>query len=611
MFRGQRRVGPHRRQRRLRSSPLTLVPERPESRFYGHQGHWHLRPIIPPNALQFASRLNVSLSPALFSVRSVGPLAGIIVAMGDNIILTGFMGTGKSTVGPLLAAATGRTFVDTDSLIAARAGKSVAAIFAEDGEPGFRAWERGVAGELSQQDNLVVATGGGMLLDEDNRRLLEASGRVICLTAPVEAIVARLTDDPAARPLLTGDDPARQVAALLATRAPLYDHFPQIDTGGRTPERVLEEILDLLAEVAIELDTMERLIVRHSQGQYPVVVGHGLLPQLVSLAGLAAQPVGVLALVTDTHVGPIHAARLPQVNVTITIPAGESHKNLETVREVYERLLAAGCDRQTTVVALGGGVVGDLAGFVAATFLRGVAYVACPTTLLAMVDASIGGKVGVDLPQGKNLVGAFKQPRAVVADLDTLKTLPAEEWQAGLAEVAKHGLLADAALLDTLSSGPATRERLGTPAFLARVIEVKKAYVESDPLEQGRRAHLNLGHTFAHALERLSQYRLRHGEAVAIGLVAAADLSHRLGFAGRDLVDTVRELLRHLGLPVTLPVGQAPPAVIAAMSHDKKRLGGRHRFVLLERVGAPFVADDIPESAVLATLTELQPTRSP
>ncbi|MDQ7028663.1 MAG: 3-dehydroquinate synthase [Ardenticatenia bacterium] len=312
------------------------------------------------------------------------------------------------------------------------------------------------------------------------------------------------------------------------------------------------------------------------------------------------------------HVAPLHAASVRadlaaaglEAHV-YTIPAGEASKTWQTVLPLYGRLLADGFDRTSTVLALGGGVVGDLAGFVAATYMRGIAFVQVPTSLLAMVDASVGGKVGVDHPQAKNLIGAFKQPALVVADTRFLRTLPARERRCGLAEVVKHGLIGAPHILTWLESG-----RWSWPALIREAIAVKKAVVEDDPFERGRRAVLNLGHTFAHALEVVSNYTLPHGEAVAVGLVLAARLAVRVGLADEPLAARVEALLHTLGLPVRLSAD--PAAVWQAMQGDKKKARGRLRFVLPRAVGDVIVTDAVPPEVVRTVLAEiLCPERPP
>lgn len=531
-----------------------------------------------------------------------------------SVVLTGFMGTGKTTAGRLLAARTGRAFVDTDEVIEQRAGKSIARIFDEDGAPAFRRMEAAVATELAGREGLVISTGGRLMLDPENEAALGPESVVICLTAQPAEILERLNSDAARRPLLEVADPAGRVAALLAERAPSYGRFPQVSTSGRTPEEVADEILRRFPEVAYAAPAREaapeRLAVTHPSGRYDVVVGRGVLGRLREAAGLGGAP---LAVVTDSTVGQLYVRALGEAATVVTMPAGEQHKTLDTVRSIYNRLLAAGLDRSGVVVALGGGVVGDVAGFVAATYMRGVRLVQCPTTLLAMVDASVGGKTGVDLPQGKNLVGAFKQPEAVLADVGTLRTLPPAEFAAGMAEVVKHGLLVGGELLQRLEeefwdtvtvAGPEARVSL--QRLIAGAIKVKRDVVEEDPFEKSVRATLNLGHTFAHAIEQVSGYAVRHGEAVAMGLVAAAHLSAALGHCDPVLQERIERVLSHLWLPARIPADLAPDDLLRAMGSDKKRAGGRLRFVLIREAGDVFVTAAAPEGAVLDTLAAMR-----
>jgi shikimate kinase / 3-dehydroquinate synthase len=517
--------------------------------------------------------------------------------MDTNVILTGFMGTGKSTVGRLLAARLGYDFVDTDELIVARDGRSIADIFRAEGQTAFRAWEARVAQELAGQRGLVIATGGRLMLDAANAAALAQTGPVFCLEAAPATILARLADDDGRRPLLDVPNPVARVRELLERRAEGYGRFPQISTDAKTPDAVAAEIVALLGSAV--------LTVSHPDGRYNVVVGRGLLPNLRALSGLD----GPLAVITDSNVGPIYAAQIEDPLCVLTIPAGEEHKTLNTAARLYTELLAAGLDRQGAVVALGGGVVGDTAGFVAATYMRGVRFVQCPTSLLAMVDASVGGKTGVDLPEGKNLVGAFKQPTAVLADLDTLRTLSPEEFSAGLAEVIKHGLLADPRLfarLEMESWDGRTAPPAALQALITDAIQVKRDVVQADPFEQGRRALLNLGHTFAHAIEQVSGYAVRHGPAVGMGLVAAAHLSAGLGYCDAALPARVTAVVARAGLPVHIPAALDPTALYRAMGSDKKKAAGRLRFILLREIGAAFVADGVPETAVLDAIERCQ-----
>jgi 3-dehydroquinate synthase len=336
---------------------------------------------------------------------------------------------------------------------------------------------------------------------------------------------------------------------------------------------------------------------------YAVLIAPGLLPQAGRRIADAGVKPGRCAMITNPNVGgrhrPILVETLTEAGfepLVCEIPDGEAHKTLETAAGLYARFADAKLARNEPVIALGGGVVGDLAGFVAATWLRGVPFVQIPTSLLAMVDASVGGKVAVDLPTGKNLVGAFKQPELVLIDPDLLSTLPGAEFRSGLAEIVKAGIIGDEALFEEL----ATRGPASLTAMIADAVRVKARVVERDPFEMGDRAWLNLGHTFGHALELISGYTLRHGEAVALGMVAAAEMSVNLGYCDAELPGLVRETLARLGLPTRHAFD--PAAALSAMGTDKKRRGRALRFVLIKRIGEVTVADGVPEGAVLSAL---------
>jgi 3-dehydroquinate synthase len=520
-----------------------------------------------------------------------------------NIVLTGFMGTGKTTVGKLLAAQLGYEFIDTDELIQTRQGRSIPQIFLELGEGAFRQMEADLAEELANREGLVISTGGRLMLDPANVAALSRQGRVFCLIATPEEILTRLKSDTEhARPLLEVPNPGERIVELLQQREKGYQRFLQVMTNDRQPAAVTKDLLGLIRE------DPKRIAIDHPAQPYEFIVGGGLLPFMRQLTGVD----GMLVVITDSHVGELYAPSCGAVDHVITVPVGRQHKTLATVQTIYDQLLGVGFDRTGTIVALGGSVVGDIAGFAAATYMRGVNFVQCPTSLLAMVDTSIGGKTGLDLPQGKNLIGFFKQPSAVIADVATLQTLPPEEVASGMAEVVKHGLLADTDLLQKVESGtwPSESDTLHASlseiqTLVAQAIQVKIAIVQEDPFELGRRSILNLGHTFAHAIEQVSGYAVRHGEAVAMGLVAAANLSARLGHCPPTLQDRIELALTKVGLPTRLPKTLAPEALLKAMGSDKKKVAGQLRFVLLRDVGQAFVTDAVPESDVLATLRDL------
>ena len=327
---------------------------------------------------------------------------------------------------------------------------------------------------------------------------------------------------------------------------------------------------------------------------YDIKIGRGLLPELPALVA-AACPASRYAVITDSHVAPRFGnqlvARWRDAGLAVQLfefPAGEWNKTRETWSTLCDRLLAARFGRDAAVIALGGGVVGDLAGFVAATFLRGIPYVQVPTTLLAMIDSSIGGKTGVDVPVGKNLLGAFHQPRLVVADLEVLDSLPRQQLAAGMAEAVKHGVIADAEYFAALERDhdavtarvPDTLERL-----VRRAVEIKAEIVAADERERGRRAVLNFGHTVAHAIEATAKFAALHGEAVAIGMAYEARLAEVLGIAQHGTASRVARLLARYNLPLELPDSATVDALVAAMQLDKKTRDGAVRFALPETIG--------------------------
>jgi 3-dehydroquinate synthase len=345
----------------------------------------------------------------------------------------------------------------------------------------------------------------------------------------------------------------------------------------------------------------QTLHVNAPSGGYDIVFEAGALHHMADI--LAERGLSGRTIVgTNATVAPLYgrqlAEHLPNA-VTLTIQDGEAYKTLQTVEAVSSGLVKLGIDRGGLMVALGGGVIGDTMGFVAATYMRGIRLVQVPTTLLAMVDASVGGKTGVDLMEGKNLVGAFKQPELVVIDTDTLGTLPDEEWRCGLAEVVKHGLLADPELLN-----PTMLQRDRAAEFVPRAVKVKVDVVQQDPYERGIRAHLNLGHTFAHALEMVSGFTWKHGDAVSVGLVAAARLSARLGLCDTNLPARIEGLLEDLGMPTRIGPYN-PEGLWQAMAVDKKWQAGNARFVLLKGIAQPTIVENVSSEPVLAVLEEL------
>jgi shikimate kinase / 3-dehydroquinate synthase len=499
----------------------------------------------------------------------------------QSIFLYGPSGSGKSTLGNILAQNLKIPFVDLDEEIETRSGVAIPEIFASQGEAGFRAKERQTLGLILQPKEQVIALGGGALTTSENRALAEANGQIILLNASTDTLLARLQADTIVRPLLAGD--AREnLANLLAKRADHYDSFPlKVDTGGKIPQDIAWEIQMLLGR--FHVCGMET---RQNPG-YDVRVQ----PEGLDELGTALQQRGLrgpVVVVTDENVGELYLARvtasLTKVGFEshgITLPPGEHHKTPDTVSKLWDGFLSAKIERGSTIVGLGGGVVGDLTGFAASSYLRGVPWVAVPTTVLAMVDASLGGKTGADLPQGKNLIGAFYPPRLVLADPAVLQTLPQAEFTSGMAEVIKHGIIGDAELIQI----PNSRNPEGFGELVRRGMAVKVRVIEEDPYEKGLRAALNYGHTVGHGVELVSGFEVRHGEAVAIGMVAEAHMAEQMGLAQPGLAGQITALLENAGLPTKIPPGLDRGKIIATMRQDKKKADGIVRYALPAAIG--------------------------
>ncbi|MCR0982884.1 3-dehydroquinate synthase [Roseomonas populi] len=556
--------------------------------------------------------------PAPEKAAEAPPIPAAPPPPGRSIVLVGMPGAGKSAVGRRLAARLGLPFLDADTEIENAAGLTVAEIFARYGEAHFRDGERRVIARIAAGPPVVLATGGGAYVDPRTRRALREAGAVtLWIRADIPVLKRRIAGR-SNRPLFIGRDPEEVLRGLMAARYPFYAEADlAIDCGEDTPE-----VTTVRAERAITgWQRPARLPVALSTNPYEVVVGSGLLARAGGLLS-PHLPTRRVAVVSDAIVHALHGATLRagleeggfDIRAEVTVPPGEGSKRMEMLEEVLEQVLAAGADRGTTIIALGGGVVGDLAGFAAAVALRGLPFVQIPTTLLAQVDSSVGGKTGVNLRAGKNLAGAFHQPRIVLADTGALGTLPARELRAGWGEVAKHGLLQGPLWEWCEACGPAAMA--GDPEALRHAVlescRLKAGVVVEDEFEtakDGGRALLNLGHTFAHALEAECGYdgTLLHGEAVAVGLGLAAALSARLGHCAQEWPGRVMEHLAAVGLPARisdLPRVFSAEALIGRMRKDKKVRDGAMRFVLLRGAGQAFTTADVPPEAVEALLRD-------
>lgn len=506
-----------------------------------------------------------------------------------HIFLYGPPGTGKSTIGETLARSLLLRFVDVDQLIELQAGLSIAQITEGQGEAAFRAMETaalkdivGQASSVTNSQDKVIALGGGALLRAENRLLAEKHGIVVLLRAELDILLERLQYDAGRRPLLAGDMRAK-LTSLLHLRQEHYSSFAiQFQVDGKTAE-----------QVAFQVQTRLGRFYLRAMGEYEARVGSvGRIGNLFHERGLQ-NPI----IVTDENVAKLHAQRVVEslrsagfAPKVITIPAGEDYKNLETIQNLWHGFLEHGLDRKSTAIALGGGVIGDMTGFAASTYMRGINWVCVPTTLLSMADASLGGKTGFDLPEGKNLIGSFYPPKLVLADPEVLKTLPEREFISGLAEVVKSGIVSDPELFDLCARGlDCVKGNL--EQIVRRAMAVKVRVIEEDPYERGLRAALNLGHTVGHAVELVSHFQLRHGEAIAIGMVAEARLAEHLTVASPGLSDTIAEVLLKLKLPTRIPEELPRAEILRAMRVDKKKNAKAIRFALPADIGKVELVD--------------------
>src|SRR4051794_2627646 len=569
-----------------------------------------------------------------------------------SIALVGLMGAGKTSVGRRLALRLGLPFRDADHEIEAAAGMPISDIFAAYGEPYFRDGERRVIARLLQDGPQVLGTGGGAFMSEETRSRIAETGLSVWLKADLDTLMRRVRKR-SNRPLLKTPDPEGTMRQLMSAREPVYALADLTVESREAPhERVVQEIVHAL-DAWLSEEEARLTVLSHPAAQepglgspamprapalsaaspepdlttvhvplgdraYDILIGRGRLNE----AGSRARALGAraAAIVADETVAARYAEWLAGIlgrhdlrTSIVTVPPGESSKSYAMLARVCDAILEARIERGDLVIALGGGVVGDLAGFAAAVVRRGMRFIQVPTTLLAQVDSSVGGKTGINSTFGKNLVGAFHQPSLVIADTALLDTLPPREIRAGYAEVVKYGLIDDEAFFSwcednwrgVFSGGPQRDHAV------AQSCRAKAAVVARDEREEGDRALLNLGHTFGHALERIVGYdgaRLIHGEAVAIGLALAFRFSARLGLCPTSDAERVARHLATVGLPTRLedvPGGcGTAEALVEAMAQDKKVKAGALTFILARGIGQSFIAPGVEAEAVRAFLAQ-------
>ncbi len=537
------------------------------------------------------------------------------------------MGSGKTTVGRALAKKLNMRFVDSDHEVESRTGVSIPVIFDIEGEASFRQREADVIKDLTAQSGIVLATGGGAVLNDQSRLYLHSRGTVIYLRASVGHILQRTAHDKN-RPLLRTENPRKVLEDLTRVRDPLYQEVAHVivETGRANLSHMVQSILLKIARQPTPLPASRISKPMNSQHLNPasaatathliqVALGERSYPILI--APDALEKIGDYVqskrylIITNSTVAPLYLERVSKAlqragkqGRYLILPDGEQFKTMETLNLIFDALLKDKADRKTALIALGGGVIGDITGFAAASYMRGVPFVQIPTTLLSQVDSSVGGKTGVNHPLGKNMIGAFYQPQAVISDTKTLAMLPSRELSAGLAEIIKYGAIIDMDFFGWLEQNCAllrSQDQAALAYAIGRSCEIKAEIVRQDEREGGLRAILNFGHTFAHAIESAMGYGVwLHGEAVGCGMVMAADLSQRLGYISVADVERIRTLVVGAGLPVKAPdLGLG--AWIEWMQVDKKNEGGQIRFILLKTMGQA-VIESVPQHHLEATL---------
>ena len=556
------------------------------------------------------------------------PRAEAVVAAlnGRSIVLVGIMGSGKTAIGRRLAQRLGLEFVDSDAEIELAAGMTIPEIFSRYGEPYFRDGERRVVARLLSEGPRVIATGGGAFMNADTRARIATSGVSLWLKGDFDVLWRRVRKR-SHRPLLQNSNPEATLKKLIDERYPIYAEADVTVISHEGPhDNVVDVAIDGLQRHLCPSDSngkgegdsgLETVTVDLGSRSYEILIGDGLLAQAGErIARLA--PRAAVAIVTDENVARAHLKTLEDSLTVagirfdhVSVAPGEASKSFAVYESVCNAVLAGRFERGDLVIAFGGGVVGDLAGFVAASVRRGMRFVQIPTSLLAQVDSSVGGKTGINSPHGKNLVGAFHQPALVLADTACLATLPAREFRAGYAEVVKYGLIRDRVFFEWLEShwrdvfaGGAARIHA-----IAKSCTTKAEIVAADEFESGERALLNFGHTFGHALERIVHYdgtRLVHGEGVAIGMACATRFSVQRGLCSPEVAARVEAHLKNAGLPIRMQDihgWQAnADAILNAMFQDKKVERGALTFILARAIGDCFIAKNVDPGEVHAFL---------
>lgn len=509
-----------------------------------------------------------------------------------NIALTGLMGSGKSTVGKYLADTLGMQFIDTDSLIEEKEKKSITEIFAEKGEAYFRKLEKDLIQDLLNQDGQVISLGGGLIIDDENRNLVRRKAQLIALIAEPRDLYNRIKRRNN-RPLINqSKDPLKELESLWESRKPAYmDSHMQIETGSKSVNAIC---LEIIRKLGLNKTPGSQLTVQIPRTNFSYKIVFDELKNI----NLKQLNLGKKILIISQE--PIAKHYLSTVKEkleldfdvhVIIIDDGEESKNFFTYQLILQKLLALKFERKDSIIALGGGVVGDIAGFAASTYYRGINYIQIPTTLLSMIDSSVGGKTAVNVPEGKNLIGTFYQPHLVHIDSKNLQTLSDKEYKSGLGELVKYTLLGNKwdyllgdSFFDFVNSHTEAiinKDKIILNEIINHCLKIKSGIVSEDEVDTGIRSYLNLGHTFGHALEEVTKYKYySHGEAVAIGLACACYLSRELNYLSTEQIRSIIQLMENLGLNHQIPEKISTKSIIEAFKYDKKSERGKVKFII-------------------------------
>ncbi len=516
--------------------------------------------------------------------------------MPENIILIGFMGSGKDSVAREIAEKTDLSFISMDDYIVLKEKRTINNIFKESGEKYFRKAEKETLKSIKNIKNVVIATGGGVVKDEENRKILSEMGKVIYLYTCLDAVKERLDKDKT-RPLIKDKNNIIKIYNERMKKGFYEFADEKIDTSANTPTEIAKKILKTLK---IKPQTKEKELKKYTlkaeSKEYPIYIGCNIFKGNNFNIDLSLKS-DKAAIISNPVVGALYIKEIEKMLLdkgikpyTCIIPDGEKFKNFDTIKKIFDMLLKEHLDRSSSIIALGGGVIGDMGGFVASTLKRGVSLIHVPTTLIAQVDSSIGGKTGFDHPLGKNMIGTFYQPDTVLIDIKKLLTLSEKEFRNGLAEVIKYGITHDAELFDILEKKQKeiiNRDVKHLKEIVSRCVQIKKKVVEEDEKEEkGKREVLNYGHTIGHIIETLTHYsEYSHGEAVAMGMAEEAKLAQKEGFLSKEDSKRIENLIKKYKLPYSTPKNIYKDDMKNCVSQDKKVRKGKIRLPVPTQIG--------------------------